>query len=282
MFLKEVIEVGRLLEPQAVAYFGNVPVGMFEQRLGFAHQSFGNTFRGGFTGGDPYGAVQVVHMHGQLLCKVFGRAQGKALRGVLNGELPLQQLCKHGTNAGIGIRVLVQVFGGLGFKGKVDELHHVIAEQVVFIDVVAVDLIQHFLKQAGYMGILLGGEQIGRFAAIGVHRQLVEAIAGTVGEKGFAENAEETGGVVGHIFPGVGYVRIKEQQGAAIDLQAFIGIMVNILAPYKGDLIILAAAVFDLCSIRAYAVLQAEHVKMTDILLQVIGQEIKFILVEFL
>lgn len=99
MFLKEMIEVGWFFEAQAIADLRNIPVGVFEQGLGFACQSLRDMFCSGFAGGKADGAVEVIDMHGQLLRKIPGGAKGKALADGFNGELPFQEFGEYGGDA---------------------------------------------------------------------------------------------------------------------------------------------------------------------------------------
>lgn len=64
MFLEEVIEVGWFVEPQAIPYFRNVPVGMPKQGFGFPRQPVGNVIGRGLAGRVAHGAVEMIDVNG--------------------------------------------------------------------------------------------------------------------------------------------------------------------------------------------------------------------------
>ena len=103
MLLEKVVEVGRLVEAQAVAHFGNIPVGVLKQGAGFAGQALGDVGRSGFARTIAHAAIEVVDVYRKLPGKVAGRAQGKAPVARLNRKLPLQQFQKHGGQPRFGI-----------------------------------------------------------------------------------------------------------------------------------------------------------------------------------
>ena len=84
--------MGRLFKTEAITYFGNVPVGMFQQSFGFIHHPFEYMVRGGFARHLFDAAVEMVEMHCQLVGKIRGRTKRKTLRGGLDRELALEQL----------------------------------------------------------------------------------------------------------------------------------------------------------------------------------------------
>ena len=64
LLFEEMVEMGRRLKAQRIAYLRDIPVCVFQQRPGFGHQSFRDHIGSGLTGGFLHRAVQVVHVHG--------------------------------------------------------------------------------------------------------------------------------------------------------------------------------------------------------------------------
>jgi len=190
LFFKEVVEMGRLFETQAVADLGNIPICMFEQGFGFAGQSFRDMARGRLACAELDGTVQMIYVDIQLLGKVPGTAEGELLRRGFDGELAFQQLGEYGRDPCVGILVLVEGFCRLHFQGMVHHLHDVIADEIVFEAIVGAELFQHFFKDMAHVLILDGVEHIGGLAACGVHGQLAQADAHMFAEKFFLEDAE--------------------------------------------------------------------------------------------
>ena len=58
------------LKTKAVAYFGNIPVGMLKERFCLCYEAFGNKNRGRFSCGALYGAVKMVNVYGQGFRKI--------------------------------------------------------------------------------------------------------------------------------------------------------------------------------------------------------------------
>ncbi len=87
-----------LFKAEAITDLRYVPVGMLEQRLSFGNDAIEYMLRSRFAGCFLDCPVKMVHMHRQLLGKIIGRAQGKPLRGRLDGKLPFEQFRKYGRD----------------------------------------------------------------------------------------------------------------------------------------------------------------------------------------
>lgn len=107
MLLEEMVEMSGVLKTQAIADFRDIPLGVFEQHFGFTGQPVGNVVAGGFARGEPYGAIQVVDVNGQVLSKIPRRAKSEALCGRFDWELSFQEFAKNGRDPRVGIRMLV-------------------------------------------------------------------------------------------------------------------------------------------------------------------------------
>jgi len=74
------------------------------------------------------------------------------------------------------------------------------------------------------------------------------------------KNAEKPRSFATNMLPGVGYLRVKEDEAGAFCLNAFIGIMVAVYAADQGDFIVIAAGIAHRGTVQA--VFNPEDIKV--------------------
>nr|GFC36749.1 hypothetical protein [Tanacetum cinerariifolium] len=159
---------------QAVGNFRHRPTGVLQQRFGLLQQAARNEVGGGAAGGFFQHPVEVVDVHGQAVGVFAGRAQLQPLLGRVDGKLPLQQLDKQGADAGRSVLRRVLGRGRLQALPEVNQFQHVRAQQVVFVGVIGVDGLLHFLENSPQVGVLRGRYLEHGVAVRPENRQLIE------------------------------------------------------------------------------------------------------------
>lgn len=146
MLLEEVIEMRHFGKAECVGDLGDIPIGVPQEDFGLLDDALGNKLRSGLLGGGFDGAVEMVHVHVQLPCKIGRRTQPHGRMTVVNGELTLEQFHKEHGDALGSVDGMHFPAGRLQFQREMHELKNEVPYEIEFILVVGVQLAFHFEK----------------------------------------------------------------------------------------------------------------------------------------
>lgn len=243
VLLEEDVEIGRMLEAQAVCDLRDAVIGVGQQRAGFVGDARRNDLGGAPAGHFLHGAVQMVHVNGQPVGKIVRRFQLQGLLGGIHGELPLQKLDELRRDA----RRSIDVF----FGGQVVGLHlvrlvkdqvNIMRNGIVFLHIIAFHFLHHFFEDEKQVVGLCFGQRKDRVQAGIEERRIPEIIIGHRGRnKMIVEEAEITALLFRHGFPQVRYRWIVKYESAAFHFYFAVFEVQDAGADHQGDLVEIGA-----------------------------------------
>lgn len=237
------------------------PVGTLQQDPGFLQYPCIDQLRSGLPGGFFKGLVEMVDVNIELFGKSCWAVQLDHLVTELDGELPFQQF---GKNAGDPLRCIGAMHGragsGLHLLCFMDEFHQEIAEQIVFVRVVALQFLEHPCKTRSILFTLFRVQWDHCGIRVLEDRKVFD-VAGFI-EKVFCEDAHVTGMFLTDPFPVIGDHGIGEYQYAAFHSDHLVSVMDLTVARDQTDFEKVPAAVGDGLVIRQEKVLHSEDVEV--------------------
>ena len=254
----EVIGFGKAEAPGDLI---DAPVGAFQQDPGFLQYPCIDQLRSGLPGGFFERFVEVVDVNIELSGEGGRAVQLDHLVTELDGELPFQQFGKNAGDPFCGVGAMHGRAGSrLHLLCFMDEFHQEIAEQIVFVRVVALQFLEHPCKTRSILFTLFRVQWDHCGIRMLVDREAFD-VAGFI-EKVFCKNAYVTGMFLTDPFPVIGDHGVGEYKYAAFHFDHLVCIMDLTVACNQTDFEKVPAAVGDGLVIRQEKVLHFKDVEV--------------------
>ena len=259
---EEIVEMRLVLETKTVPHFRDVHTGMPQHHPCLCRQPFENMLAGRFAGLGFYGPVEVVDMNSQLVGKILGGAQQKALTRQLYRKLAVEQFEKDSRNPRGSIRIRGPVRQRRQLHGEIDDLDDIGLDQLMLISVVAVQFDLHFSEKPAHLFTLPGVQGEDRFDARQKQRHFVQVDPQIFLEKIFFKDAKISAGIRRQRRIGIGHPGIEEQQAIAADGYRFITEMKPGITPEQHDLVKIPPDISGVKYPHPQALGDVGHIKM--------------------